>query len=217
VKERHAVEAAIRRHRLIAILRAVPATRIGPLVEALAAGGIRLIEVTFSHPGALEALQALREAAPEGVHVGAGTITSAAQAEAALAGGATYLVTPHLAPEVNSAALQAGVAVISGAFTPTEIAAARAQSSRIVKIFPAIVAGPAYFKALRGPYPDLEAIAVGGIGPTNLADFLRAGAIGAGIGGALTEQDWARPDYARVREVAAELTSLVSASTAKEE
>lgn len=209
---RQTVEDAIRRHRLIAILRAVPAAHIGPLVEALASGGIRLIEVTFSHPGALEALRALRGAAPAGVHVGAGTITTAAQAEQALAEGATYLVTPHLAPEVIAAGARTGAAVISGALTPTEIATARAQGGGIVKVFPAATVGPTYFEALRGPYPDLEAIAVGGIGPANLADFLKAGAIGAGIGGALTEQDWEHPDYARARRIASELTEIASAA-----
>lgn len=211
---REGVEDAIRRHRLIAILRAVPPDRIGPLVEALSGGGVRLIEVAFSHPGALEALRVLRDSAPAGVLVGAGTITTARQAEQALAEGATYLVTPHLAPEVSAVGRREGCAVITGAFTPTEIAAARAQGSRIVKFFPAAVVGPAYFKALLGPYPDLEAIAVGGVGRANLADFLSAGAVGAGVGGALTDQDWSRPNFDQVRDRAKAFTAIADSGTA---
>lgn len=99
--------------------------------------------------------------------------------------------------------------VMCGAKTPTEVAQARALGSDIVKLFPAGPLGPGYVKALKAPYPDLELLAVGGVGPSNLAEFLKAGALGAAVGGALTNQDRSSPDFARVTEIAAGLVATV--------
>jgi 2-dehydro-3-deoxyphosphogluconate aldolase/(4S)-4-hydroxy-2-oxoglutarate aldolase len=86
--------------------------------------------------------------------------------------------------------------------------------SKIVKLFPASVMGPAYIKSLRGPYPDLELLAVGGIGPANFGEYLKAGALGAGVGGALTDLDWGKPDFQRTVRLAAEMVATVAGDTA---
>ena len=207
---RHAVEQAIRQDRLVAILRGVPAHVIGEMGEALVAGGIRIMEVALSEPGALEALSRLRLTMGDRALVGAGTVVTVPLGEQALDAGAQFFVTPHVTPDVCELALQRNIAIACGVMTPTEIALARSLGCSIVKLFPASVMGPGYIKALRGPYPDLEALVVGGIGPANITEYLKAGAVGAGIGGSLTDQDWTRPDFARAAAQARELTAIVA-------
>lgn len=207
---RRAVEEAIRRQRLVAILRGVPAKYVAEMGDALMAGGISIMEVALSEPDALDALERLAAHVGDSALVGAGTVTSAELGKRALDAGARFFVTPHVVPEVCQLAVDRDVAVICGAMTPTEIALARSLGSNIVKLFPAAPLGPAYVRALLGPYPDVEALAVGGIGPSNLAEFLKAGALGGGIGGALTRQDWSHPDFTRTVQIARQLVQIVA-------
>jgi 2-dehydro-3-deoxyphosphogluconate aldolase/(4S)-4-hydroxy-2-oxoglutarate aldolase len=209
VDMRAQVEMAIRRERLVAILRGVPAHHVAEMGESLLAGGIHLMEVALSTPDALDGLARLVETVGDRGCVGAGTVVTPELGRQALARGAQFFVTPHLIPEVSELAVGRGIAIISGVLTPLEISQARTLGSNIVKLFPASVGGPGYVKALKGPYPDLEVLVTGGVGPANLGDFLRAGALGGGIGGALTELDWRRPDFAKTRELAASLVRIV--------
>lgn len=146
--------------------------------------------------------------------MGAGTVTTRSRAERAHAAGATFLVTPHVASEVNAFAREHGLVVMGGATTPTEIVRSLAEGCTFVKRFPAGALGPAYLRALVGPYPDVEIFAVGGIGLDNARAFLDAGAIGLGVGGALTGLDWRQPDYASVTRLAASLVDAIAASRA---
>lgn len=202
--------ASIRRHRILAILRGVPPEHAQALAEALYAGGIRLLEVSLSESQGLDGLRLIAAHRPSDMLVGAGTVVSPVLAEQAVAAGAAFFVTPHVAEDVNAYAATQGIPVLCGAMTPTEIAAARGQGSGIVKLFPAATLGAAYVRGLRGPYPDLELLAVGGIDASNLGEYLAAGALGAGIGGALTALDWARPDWEEVTRLAAELTRIAA-------
>lgn len=206
---RKIVEAAIRKEKLVAILRGVPPTCVAQMGEALVAGGITIMEVAQSEPDAMDALRVLREAMGDRAIVGAGTVISPELGRQALAAGAQFFVTPHVVPEVCGLAREHHIAIACGALTPTEIMQARSLGSTIVKLFPASAFGPSYVKALRGPFPDLELLAVGGVGPSNVADYLKAGCVGAGIGGALTEQNWSAPDYGKVTALAAELVRSV--------
>lgn len=206
--------AAIRRHRILAILRGVPQEHAESLALALYAGGIRLLEVSLSEPRGLDGLRLIAARRPSDMLVGAGTVVSPVLAEQALAAGAEFFVTPHVAEDVNAYAATQGVPVLCGAMTPTEIAAARAQGCGIVKLFPAAAVGAAYVRSLQGPYPDLELLAVGGVDVGNLGEYLAAGVLGAGIGGALTAVDWERPDWERVTQLAAELTRVVAEHSA---
>lgn len=210
---RTTVEEAIRKQRLIAILRGVPAEHIAEMGEALLAGGISIMEVALSEPGALGAMERLKVRVGGRAFVGAGTVITPELGQKALDAGAQFFVTPHVVPEVCELAAARDIAITCGAMTPTEIAQARDLGSNIVKVFPAGSLGPGYIKALiGGPYPNAELLAVGGVGPNNLAEYLRAGALGGGIGGALTSQNWERPDFQRTIELAQQLVAIVSSA-----
>jgi 2-dehydro-3-deoxyphosphogluconate aldolase / (4S)-4-hydroxy-2-oxoglutarate aldolase len=205
----------LRTHSVLAILRGVPAAHVVTLGRALVDGGIRSIEVTFTDADAPEKIAALIGALSSEVAIGAGTVTTRERAEAAVSAGATFLVTPHVAPAVNAFARERGVPVICGAMTPTEIAHALDEGSAFIKLFPAGPIGPGYLQALLGPYPDLEVFAVGGVGRGNARAFLEAGAIGLGVGGALTSLEWTAPDFGSVTALARELTGLVATARAR--
>jgi 2-dehydro-3-deoxyphosphogluconate aldolase / (4S)-4-hydroxy-2-oxoglutarate aldolase len=199
----------LRSHPLLAILRGVPAEHVVGLAEALMAGGVRCLEVTCTDADAAPKIERLRAALPVEVLVGAGTVTSRKRAAAARAAGAAFLVTPHVSPDVNAFALGHDLPVLCGATTPTEIAQAIDGGCAFIKLFPAGPLGPDYLRALLGPYPDLEVFAVGGIGPANASAFLAAGAIGLGVGGALTSLDWSEPDFASATRLARSLNDLI--------
>jgi len=175
----------LREARVIAVLRTPDADSAVRAAEALVAGGVRAIELTFTTPGAADALRRARELLPDEVVVGAGTIRDLAQLDAALDAGAEFLVTPHLDAELLTAMLDSGRPALPGTFTPTEVAAALAAGARAVKLFPASAVGPAYLKALRGPFPDVQVVPTGGIGPADVQPWLDAGAVAVGAGGEL--------------------------------
>ena len=183
------VAAAIRRERLVVVLRRVaPRARLIALVEELADAGARVFEVTFDAPEAGDDLFACRAAldgAREPVLFGAGTIRSADSLGAAVASGADFGVSPSLDPSVLGAALDRGLPFVAGALTPTEIDAAWRAGSTFVKVFPASSVGPGHLREIRGPMPEIELIPTGGIDASSAAAFLAAGAVAVGIGGAI--------------------------------
>ena len=199
----------MRRDRLVAILRGVGDDELPGLVDALVESGVRIDEVSLSDQAALSQVDALRRRAPEDVLVGAGTVTSVAAAAAAVERGATFLVTPHAALDVVRFARDDDLGVLCGVMTPTEVAAARAAGAALLKLFPAGVLGPGYVKQLLGPYPDLELFAVGGVSSANAADFIAAGAVGVGVGGALSRPGGAADGFAAARREAAALVAAV--------
>ena len=205
---------AMRRHRLVAILRGVADDELPGLADALVESGVRLIEVSLSDPAALGQVGALRRRAPPDVLVGAGTVTSAEAAAAARDRGASFLVTPHLALDVVRFVRGADLGVLCGVMTPTEVAQARAAGATFLKLFPAGVLGPAYVRQLLGPYPDLELFAVGGISSANAAEFMSAGAAGVGVGGALSRPGGSADGFASARREAAALVAAVRGGAA---
>lgn len=196
---------ALRRHRLVAILRGVDPSTAAMRTDTLYDAGVRLIEVAQSEPSALAALEAVVQIAPDDLMVGAGTVTTKVIADDAHGAGARFLVTPHLAPAVIAHAQHHEMGLLVGAWTPTEISLAREAGATFIKLFPASTMGPGYVKALMGPYPDLDIVVVGGIGSGNLAPYLEAGALGAGVGGALSTGN----AFDRYADAAAEARSLV--------
>ncbi|GAA2049470.1 bifunctional 4-hydroxy-2-oxoglutarate aldolase/2-dehydro-3-deoxy-phosphogluconate aldolase [Catenulispora yoronensis] len=159
---------------VIAVVRAPSIPDAPALCEALAAGGIAWTELTYSTPGVGAHLRA---GAAAGHRLGAGTVLTAAQAREAVDAGVAFLVTPGVRPEVAEVAHEAGVPVVLGALTPTEVAMALDLGTAAVKIFPARAFGPGYFKDLRGPYPGLPLVASGGVNAANAAEFLAQGAL----------------------------------------
>ena len=195
---RSQVEDALVAQRVFAILRGVPDDHLLPLAAAILEGGIRVLEVTYSDPNASRQIRRLRDTLPASVLIGAGTVTHAAMAEEAVAHGASFLVTPHVQQDVIQFANEREIGLVCGALTPTEIMSARAGGVRLIKVFPASVYGPSYFKALLAPYPGLELFAVGGISEANIREYLDAGAVGAAVGGMLTSLDWNESEFAAV-------------------
>jgi 2-dehydro-3-deoxyphosphogluconate aldolase/(4S)-4-hydroxy-2-oxoglutarate aldolase len=183
----------IRSSRLIAILRRIePQARLLELVAALADDGVRVFEVTFDAPSAADDLVAVRDrlAALEGdAVVGAGTVRTREALGQAVDAGAAFVVGPDLDPAIVDGALDRGVPVIPGAYSPTEIAQAWKHGATFVKLFPASALTPDFVRELSGPLPDVELIPTGGLDAERGAAFLTAGAVAVGIGGELVRAD----------------------------
>lgn len=180
----------IRAERLIVVLRRVePAERLAALVAELASAGARIFEVTMDAADPATALAACRRAAPTDALVGAGTVRTAAQLDAALAAGVDFGVSPVLDPELVATAVTAGLPFVPGAYTPTEVDAAWRAGATFVKLFPASSLGPAHLRELRGPLGEVEVIPTGGIDAGNAAGYLAAGAAAVGVGSAIVNAD----------------------------
>jgi 2-dehydro-3-deoxyphosphogluconate aldolase / (4S)-4-hydroxy-2-oxoglutarate aldolase len=169
----------LRADRALTVVRAERIPDAVELCEALAAGGLGLVELTLT---TADALGHVGKAAAAGLPIGVGTVMTAEQARGAVEAGATFLVTPGLRPAVARVATDAGIPVFLGAFTPTEVAEAVDLGAAAVKIFPAGALGPGYFKDLRGPFPDVALIPSGGVNAGNAADFLARGAVAVSAG-----------------------------------
>lgn len=173
----------IERSGIIPVLRAHSADEGRALVEALVAGGITVIEVTMTVPGAVDLLRTLKSEYGNRLLLGSGTVTTAAEAEATIQAGAEFVVSPSLHPEVVAATKALGKVSIPGALTPTEAITAWRAGADYVKIFPcSAVGGAGYLKALLAPFPELRLIPTGGVTLQTAADFLRAGARALGVG-----------------------------------
>jgi 2-dehydro-3-deoxyphosphogluconate aldolase/(4S)-4-hydroxy-2-oxoglutarate aldolase len=166
-----------------------PRDRLLDLVAELADAGVRAFEITFDDPEAADDLIACRERLRDGDGptrvIGAGTLTTAARLEAALACGADFGVSPVLDLELVSAAGRSGLSFVPGVYTPTEALSAWRGGATFVKLFPASSLGPAHVRELRGPMPDIETIPTGGIDASNARAFLDAGAVAVGVGSAI--------------------------------
>ena len=182
---------------IIPVVRAKSADALVDLAQALLAGGIPICEVTLTVPGAIEGIRRLAAALGRQVLLGVGSVTRADQVEEAVAAGAEFIVGPVLVPEVIRAAHRHDKVVIPGAFTPTEIFQAHAAGADVVKVFPASVGGPSYFKAILAPMPFLKLMPTGGVDLSTVGAFLKAGAVTLGAGAALVDGaavqkgDWA--------------------------
>lgn len=181
----HTVIDTLRADQALVVVRANRLEDPVALCHALAAGGIRTVELTYTTPGLTDLLAEVTARADDDIVIGAGTVLTVDQARAALAAGARFLVTPGLpaeAAEIVAAGHAAGAAVVLGALTPTEVLTATTLGADAVKIFPARAVGPRYFSDLRGPFPEVALIPSGGVDDDNAAEFLRAGAIAVTAG-----------------------------------
>lgn len=206
------IEAAVRNGRIIAIIRGFAPDVCLRLAEAYRRGGIRLVEVTFNQKApetwsdTAAAIRAIREHFADDIRVGAGTVLTEDQLARCVDAGGEYMITPNVNPALIRACVAHGLVVMPGALTPSEAVAAWEAGARFVKIFPAGSLGPGYVKAVRAPLAHIPMLAVGGISPDNVADFMRAGCVGAGVGGNLTNRDWiAAGAYDRIADVARQL------------
>lgn len=182
--------------KIIAIARGLGAEAAVPLAEALLAGGIDLIEVTFDQarpetwPDTARAIAQIDARLAGRALAGAGTVMSVEQAHLAHDAGAKYIIAPNVDEAVIAAAKSMDMAAFPGAMTPTEIATAHRAGADIVKLFPAAAMGPGYIKGVRAPISHVKLMAVGGVNQQNAAEFLAAGCCGVGVGGNLVDKAW---------------------------
>ena len=172
---------------VVAVVRAPDAERGVAAGEVLAEAGLRAVEIAFTTPDAARAIERLRERCPD-LLIGAGSVCAASQVGAAHDAGADFLVSPHHDPALREAADERGLLHVSGALSPTELLAASADG-RPVKLFPGDVGGPAYLRAVLGPFPELRAMPTGGVTAANARNWLAAGAFALGAGGDLCSTD----------------------------
>lgn len=184
--KKESVLAKIKNEKVVALIRADSSDGLLDCARALAAGGLTSIELTMTTPGAIKMLEKATVELPEFVF-GLGTVLDAETARAGILAGAKFIVTPAVRPEVIAMARQHGVAIFSGALTPTEVVTAWEAGTDVVKIFPAEFFGPAYIKSLKGPLPHIAFMPTGGVNLDNLAEFLKAGAFAVAAGTSLVE------------------------------
>src|SRR5919108_6598404 len=188
---------------IVAVVRSQDSQQLVEVVRALADGGVTVAEITMTVPGALDVVKQVRAALGDRVLLGAGTILDAETARAAFLAGAEYIVAPTVNLEVIRLCQRYDKLVMPGAFTPTEILSAWEAGADIVKVFPADVLGPGFFKALRGPLPQVRLMPTGGVDLSTAADFLKAGACCLGVGSQLVEpKAVAAGDFDRIRDLA---------------
>lgn len=170
---------------LVAVIRGATVDNIVPIAEALQKGGIHILEITAETPHVLAVIEQLSTQLGDQVSVGAGTVLDPATARATIMAGATFVFSPT----VNVATIQMtkryGAVSIPGAMTPTEILTAYENGADMVKVFPAGVLGPDYFKNVQGPLPQIPLMPTGGINLNNIRDYFAKGAVAAGLGSSL--------------------------------
>jgi 2-dehydro-3-deoxyphosphogluconate aldolase/(4S)-4-hydroxy-2-oxoglutarate aldolase len=187
VSGRQATVEAIQQSGVVAVIRMKDAAKLRAVVDAIAAGGVRAIEVTMTVPGAVDLIRTLARSLPTDILLGAGTVTDAATARAVIDAGARYVVSPVFRREVIAACHERDVAVAPGCFTPTEILDAHECGADVVKVFPATALGPQFIKDVRGPLPQVRLMPTGGVSLDNAGDWIRAGAVAVGVGSALLD------------------------------
>ena len=202
----------VRESRILAIVRGFAPETCLRLAEAYAAGGIGLVEVTFNQKSpetwkdTAAAIAAIRGRFGGAIRVGAGTVLTEEQLSMCEQAGGEYMITPNVNPALIRECVRRGLVAMPGALTPSEAVEAWEAGASFVKIFPAGSLGPGYVKAVRAPLSHIPFLAVGGIGPDNVADFMKAGCVGAGVGGNLTNKEWiAAGEWDKIAEVARQL------------
>lgn len=197
--------------KVVAIVRGLNSGYEG-LAQALYDGGIRAIEVTFNQKDpalwikTTDAIRQIKALMGDKMAVGAGTVTSVELAELAYEAGAQFIVSPDTDPDVIRRTKELGMVSMPGALTPSEIKQAYKSGADFVKVFPVGNLGSGYIKAIRGPLNHIRLLAVGGVSEKNVAEFIKAGCVGVGVGGNLVNKDWiANGEFDKIRALAQEL------------
>ena len=198
---------------IVAVMRAQTGEKLVDVAEALLAGGVKVMEVTFTVPNALQVLEEVANRMGDRILLGAGTVLDPETARIAILAGAQFIVSPSTDPEVIQLCRRYDKVVLPGAFTPTEVVQAWQAGADIVKVFPSDCVGPQYLKALRGPLPQVRLMPTGGVNLDTAAEFLRCGACALGVGGALvSSQAVADGDMAAIESLARRYVEIVDAT-----
>lgn len=172
---------------VVAVIRMKDPAKLRAVVDALAEGGVRALEVTMTVPGAVELIRGLASTLPAGFLLGAGTVTDADTARAVIDAGARFVVGPVFRPDVIRACHERDVPALPGCFSPTEILTAHECGADIVKVFPATMLGPQFIRDVRAPLPQVKLMPTGGVTLDNAGEWIRAGAVAVGLGSALLD------------------------------
>src|SRR3954447_7572425 len=195
---------------IVAVVRSETPEPLVRAVRALADGGVTAAEITFTVPDAPEVIRQVRKDLGDAIVLGAGTVLDPETARVALLAGAEYLVSPVVNVEVIRLARRYDKVVMPGAFIATEILSAWENGADVVKVFPADVGGPSYFKAIKGPLPQIRLMPTGGVDLNTAEAFLKAGACCLGVGGSLVEaRAVAAQDFDRIRDLASRFAAIV--------
>jgi len=184
---RAAVTAQIEALGVVAVIRLKDPATLRAVVDAMAQGGVRALEVTMTVPRAVDLIRELAPTLPGDFLLGAGTVTDVATALAVIDAGASFVVGPVFRPDVIAACHERDVAALPGCFSPTEILAAHECGADIVKLFPATALGPQFIRDVRAPLPQVKLMPTGGVTLDNAGDWIRAGAVAVGLGSALLD------------------------------
>ena len=197
---------------LIGIIRA-DSGDLMKVVAALKQGGVRVIEVTMTTPGALELIKEVAGRMKDEVLFGAGTVLDPETCRAAILAGAEFIVSPTLNPDVIKVCHRYGKVAVPGAFTPTEILAGWEAGAELIKVFPASNGGPEYIKSLHYVLPQVRLVPVGGVNLNNIPEYLKASASAFGVGGDLVGKKLvAEGNYAEITRLASEYCRVMKES-----
>lgn len=172
---------------VVAVVRGKSGESMVQVAQAIAAGGVRCIELTFTTPDCLDVIKAVRKACGGTNVIGAGTVLDSETARAALLAGAQFIVAPATDPGTIELCKRYSVPVMPGALTPTEVARAWQAGADVIKIFPANVMGPKYLKDLAGPFPQCRFTPTGGVDEKTIGEYIKCGAVAGGVGTALVD------------------------------
>ncbi|KSU56312.1 bifunctional 4-hydroxy-2-oxoglutarate aldolase/2-dehydro-3-deoxy-phosphogluconate aldolase [Microbacterium enclense] len=192
--------------KLVVVARASAAADYKSVLGALAQAGVQSVELTLTTPGTFDAFAALRSSFDG--DLGIGTVTTLDQLERAIEVGADYVVTPITSSALVERAVAAGMPIIPGGITPTELFSSWSAGASAVKIFPAGQVGPGYLKDLRGPFPDIAVVPSGGVDADSAAAWLAAGAVAVSVGGPLLGDAFRGGDLGALRERAGRFVAV---------
>ena len=197
---------------LLAVLRGPSEEKTVRAVDALVAGGVKGIEITYSTPNAQSVVNTLVKKYGDEILVGMGTLTRPEHIQMALDNGAKFIVSPMFDPALSEGFVASGLLSMIGCFTPSEVFQAHSLGADVIKIFPGSLAGPSYIKALKGPFPDIPVMPTGGVNKDNLADWFKVGVVAVGAGSSLCPKDMVLNEaYDQITEVARAFVAAVEA------
>ena len=198
---------------LLAVIRGPSPELTVKMVEALVAGGVLGIEITYSTPNAEEVVQTLAKKFGDSIVLGMGTLTKPEQAQSARNAGAHFLVSPICEPNLVRGMVDSGLLTMAGALTPTEVFQAYTLGVDVIKIFPGSLGGPAYIKALKGPFPYIPMMPTGGVNAGNVAEWFATGVVAVGAGSELCPPQLAKDGkFDEISRIAADFVKVVKTS-----
>jgi 2-dehydro-3-deoxyphosphogluconate aldolase/(4S)-4-hydroxy-2-oxoglutarate aldolase len=203
--------ARVLNRKIVAVIRSSSPDQLVDVAEALLAGGVEVMEVTFTVPRAAQVIEQVAAKLGSRILLGAGTVLDPETARIAFLSGAEFIVSPAVNVEVIQMCRRYSKLVMPGAFTPTEVVTAWQAGADIVKVFPSDLVGPKYLKLLHGPLPHIRLMPTGGVNLDTAADFLSAGACALGVGSSLVDQKaLAAGDMKKIESLARQFVEVVA-------